>query len=529
MFRLLLTATYGAVLLLGLACAALAWWGANHAAFHYERTRAAEAVLISHLRVKNTADEVLREVALAAIASRDDAFDAASAQARFRQQFDDLRRSIAAEIALLPDDDDEQEELRRLAALEIQTYAATAQLEAVAALFAEGRRQDGSVMLQEVASSGFGPAFRAAVEAGIADERNEVAEAHADARAALHTVALFSKVAAGAALVVGIGALSLLLRQLTRPLAQLDQVARAVAAGDISPRVAAAAWPDEFGRVGRSFNEMLDEVARRGARLERGRQELEAAVAQRTTELAAANARLRRGDDARRRFLADVSHELRTPLTVIRGEAEIALRGAEKEGPVYRQALSRIAEEAAHTARLVDDLLFVARSEAGEARVASQAVAIEEVVRRAAAAARTLAEARGVGVAERLAAQGAVVQGDPDRLRQLVLILLDNAVRYSDPDAEVTVTLAPAPGGVQLSVSDQGMGIPPEELDRVFERFYRGEGAADRHAGGSGLGLPMARAIARAHGGEVTLESRLGEGTTARLVLPSVPRLRAAA
>jgi signal transduction histidine kinase len=252
-------------------------------------------------------------------------------------------------------------------------------------------------------------------------------------------------------------------------------------------------------------------------------------VAARTAELAAVNLTLRCSEDARRRLLADVSHELRTPPTVIRGEAEIALRGQDKALAEYKQALGRIAEESAHTARLVDDLLFVARSEAGEARVTAQAVAFDDSLNRATAAARTVANAQDVKVMERATVRGVVVQGDPDRLRQLVLILLDNAVRYSDPGGEVVVTLAAVAGSVQLTVADSGMGIAPDELECVFERFYRGDGAAERHFRASGLGLPLARAIARAPGGEVTLESTLGQGTTARLVLPVIRGLKAAA
>jgi signal transduction histidine kinase len=273
---------------------------------------------------------------------------------------------------------------------------------------------------------------------------------------------------------------------------------------------------------------MLDEVVRSRQALERNRDTLEQSVLSRTAELAAANATLRRGDDARRRFLAEVSHELRTPLTVIRGEAEIALRGTDQPVPIYKQALARIAEEAAGTARLVDDLLFVARSEAGEVRFAVQAVAMDSVVQRAAAAARTIGESRAVRVTEQLGRNG-VVLGDADRLRRLVLILLDNAVRYSRPGGEVEVTLTATAEAVQLTVQDHGIGIALEDQERVFERFYRGPGAAQLHAGGSGLGLPLARAIARAHGGELTLDSRPGEGTTLRVMLPAARQLQAVA
>jgi signal transduction histidine kinase len=214
---------------------------------------------------------------------------------------------------------------------------------------------------------------------------------------------------------------------------------------------------------------------------------------------------------------------------VIRGEAEVALRGADKPASDYRHALTRVAEEAAHTARLVDDLLFVARSEAGEARSARHPVALDEVVQGALAAARTLAAPHDIRIGFPGAPRRVVVQGDADRLRQLVLILLDNAVRYSDPGSEVTVELQTPPGMTRLVVADSGIGIAPDELERVFERFHRGAGAAARDDIGSGLGLPLARAIARAHGGEVRLENRPDRGTVALVDLPAANPLQAVA
>jgi signal transduction histidine kinase len=529
MFRLLLAGTYGAILALALACAGVAWWGSSNATFQFRRTQLADDVLLEHLRLRITAGTLLRYAAIGGLSERADPFDAEAAQQRLAEHFTTLRNLVAAEVALLPNDTGEREELEALAALEREAYAVVDRLRQAAAYYRTGQLEQGRMLLREALVDGFGERFRAAVDAAVAEEREEVEDARQRALEAMALVAALSKFGAAAALLVAGLALTVLLRRLQQPLDRLAEAASAVAGGDLSRRIEPASPRDEFGRVAIGFNAMVEEVARSRAALERHRDELEGAVVQRTAELARANATLRRGDDARRRFLADVSHELRTPLTIIRGEAEIALRGAERPSADYRQSLARIVEEAAHTARLVDDLLFVARSEAGEARVASQAVAFDEVVRRSVVAARTLAEARGVSVAERVAADRAVVQGDADRLRQLVLILLDNAVRYSDPAGEVTVTLAAAPDGIQLTVADRGMGIAPDEIERVFERFYRGDGAAGRHEGGSGLGLPLARAIARAHGGELTLESRLGEGTTARLVLPVTQRLQAVA
>lgn len=529
MYRLILVTTFSLLLALALACAGLAWWGAGQARFQLERTRLAHEVLEEHLRLKITADALLREAALGAIAENGRPFDAADARARIREHFRTLREGIAREVALLPNDAGERRELEELATLEVAANGVLDRLEEASRLYAAGRAPEARALLQTAMLHGFGEAFCAAVDEAVAEEREEADEAKAEAGHAMALVSLLSRIAAFAALPIAVLALLLLVRRLQRPLDRLVEAANGIAAGDLSRRMPAGPPNDEFARVAQSFNAMVEEVARSRAELEGGRAELEQAVAARTAELAAANATLKRGDDARRRFLADVSHELRTPLTVMRGEAEIALRiGRSTEE--YRSALERVAAEAAHTGRLVDDLLYVARSEAGEPRAVTQTVAFDEVVRRATAAAQTLAEARDIRITLREVLADPVVRGDPDRLRQLVLILLDNAARYSDPGGEVVVTLAAAVGGgLLLSVADRGMGIAADELERVFERFYRGDGAGARHVEGSGLGLPLARAIARAHGGELRLESTQGEGTTALLTLPVVRRLRVVA
>jgi signal transduction histidine kinase len=529
MFRPLLIVTYGAILALTLVCAGLAWWVGSIATFKMERTRLSHDVLHAHLHLESETDRLMQAAARAAFANADLPLQPGEARRVMQEQFADIRRHIAAEVALDPRNFAERAELETLALLERDSQEMVQRLELAAGLAASGRIEEARKLLQDGFEQGIGEQFRRNIHAAVDRERAEgiVVERAAERAAALPSV--LAKVAAVVAVVVAALSVTVLMRRIQRPLDSLADAAEAVARGDVSRRVETVPGRDGLGRVLSSFNAMLDEVTRSRAALQASHDALGQAVAARTAELAAANAALRGSDEARRRFLADVSHELRTPLTVMRGEAEIALRGGVKSADEYRHTLSRIAEEAALTARLVDDLLFVARSDAGAARTATQAVALEEVVRRAVAAARTLAEPRGVRIEERFGGSRMVVQGDPDRLRQLVLILLDNAVRYSERGGLVTAELASLPGALRLAIGDEGVGIAPEELERVFERFHRGTEAAVRHAGGSGLGLPLARAIARAHGGEATLESRPGEGTVAIVVLPAGRPLQAVA
>jgi two-component system, OmpR family, sensor kinase len=214
---------------------------------------------------------------------------------------------------------------------------------------------------------------------------------------------------------------------------------------------------------------------------------------------------------------------------VIRGEAEVTLRGGTRPAEEYRTALARIAEQAAHTGRLVDDLLFLARAEEGAPRLQLRAVALDALAR------QVVAETEGAAASAQLRLRVATepmdlaVEADPGRMRQVLMILLDNAIRYSEPGGEVEVAVAPTPGGVLVRVTDHGIGIDPDDLPHVFERFFRGGRALERKLEGSGLGLPLAKAVVEAHGGRITVESEPGRGTVVGVVLPAAPRLRVVA
>ena len=367
--------------------------------------------------------------------------------------------------------------------------------------------------------------FNTLVEQAIAKERGEMEMADRAAARLLRYLALVATANGAATLAFTLVALVLLTRRLQRPLAELLQGTRALSAGNLGHRISVSA-NGEFAELAASFNQMASDMERDRRQLQQVRQDLERDVAERTKDLEAANAALLRQDRSRRRFLSDISHELRTPLTVIRGEAEIALRGPEKAIEEHRTTLERIVDQAAHTARLVDDLLCIARSDELETRLKTQPVALDPLLERICDDVKAITQERSIGLGVRLGAKDVIVLGDPMRLRQLFMILIDNAVRYSKPGGSVSVTLNPSPKGVIIHVTDEGVGIPADEVDRVFERFYRGENAASVYPEGSGLGLPLAKPIAEAHGGEITLASTLDEGTTVYVTLPIVRKMR---
>ena len=215
------------------------------------------------------------------------------------------------------------------------------------------------------------------------------------------------------------------------------------------------------------------------------------------------------------RFVADASHELRAPLTLIQANLELARRPG-IDPAAQATAVTEAHAEAARLARLVADLLALARADAGMP-IHRKPVELDRLLM------DVLGETRRAVGGHRLAVdqlEPTTVSGDPDRLRQLLVNLLDNAVKYTPAGGRIGLRLARDGATAVLAVSDTGAGIPPEHLPHVFERFYRADAGRSRDPGGTGLGLPIARWIAEQHAGSIELTSHPGEGTTAVVRLP---------
>jgi two-component system OmpR family sensor kinase len=291
--------------------------------------------------------------------------------------------------------------------------------------------------------------------------------------------------------VVVAGGVGLLMSWLAlRPIDRITQTAGQIArAQDLGRRLPVTSANDEVGRLVSTFNAMLE--------------------------------RLDRLFRAQQRLGADVSHELRTPLTTIRGNVDLLRRGA-ADDPVERAAaLDAIEGEVDHMNRLVADLLLLAQAEAGM-QLHKQPVELDTLILEVYRQAQLMSATRfpsGEGVTVRLGHEDqAIVEGDPDRLKQLLLNLIDNALKYTPEGGSVTISLYRDLEWVRLSVKDTGVGIPPDVLPHIFDRFYRAqrEGRA-----GVGLGLSIAHWIAAAHDGRLTVESEVGQGTTFTLWLPT--------
>jgi len=274
-------------------------------------------------------------------------------------------------------------------------------------------------------------------------------------------------------------------RRIVRPVAALAAATTALGRGERGARAAVVA-DDEIGDLARGFNAMADD--------------------------------LERGSDLRRKLLADVAHEVRTPLTTIQGHLE-ALRDGVL--PPDRGTFTVLHDEAARLGRLVADLELLARTEAAGLSLERASTDLADAGREATA---ELGAAFGSkGVALELAIEAGPVVGDASRLSQVARNLLSNALKFTPGGGHVRVSTGRAPGQAYLEVRDDGPGIEPSDLPYVFDRFWRGRNVAD--VSGSGIGLTVARELARAHGGEITVTSEPGRGAVFRLVLPSDPRV----
>jgi heavy metal sensor kinase len=278
-------------------------------------------------------------------------------------------------------------------------------------------------------------------------------------------------------------------RRAMAPVDRITLTARAITADRLSGRLEVPPTGDELQRLSETLNDML-------ARLE-------AAFIETT------------------RFTADASHELRTPVALIRTAAEVALR-RERSPDEYREALASILREAERTSVLIQNLLTLTRADAGVNALQRAPVDLAALVEDQRAEARALCEGRGLELRIELPAQPVSVEGDRATLGRLILLLVDNAVKYTPAPGQVRVFLESGGGVAALVVTDTGIGIAAEDLPHVFDRFFRADKARSRDSGGAGLGLSIARWIVEQHAGRITIASEPGRGCRVRVELPAV-------
>jgi two-component system OmpR family sensor kinase len=318
-----------------------------------------------------------------------------------------------------------------------------------------------------------------------------IMESSLDATSSTLRTDLASYLLGGAvALTVGAVLTALLTGQALSGLRKVAQTATAIAEGDLDRR-AAIAGRDEVAALGAAFDEMVGRL----------QQEM---------------TRQRESEEAMRRFLADASHELRTPIAMLRGNVEVLRRGAASNPDDLAVSLQDMHRATLRMSRLVDDLLTLARIDQGR-QLRMVDVDLPELLQEAVRTGSQIARGHPVVLET---ADAVRVRADPDAFGRVLVNLIDNAAKYSPPDGPVTLRGLATDAAVRIEVSDQGPGIPPEDQERIFQRFYRGSSKGPRQADGAGLGLAISAALVKRHGGSITVDSTPGAGSTFAIVLP---------
>ncbi len=273
-------------------------------------------------------------------------------------------------------------------------------------------------------------------------------------------------------------------KHLTRPLAMLTAAAGRLAGRDLDYRVPVVTG-DEIGELAKSFNKMAENLEN----IER----------------------------LRKNLIADTAHELRTPLSVLRGNLESLQEGVIKPSP---EIIISLHDEVVRISRLVNELQEISLADAGELRLNRRSVSADELVERATLLFSSEAKQKNVNFLAEVQSGMPQVYADPDRIAQVILNILKNALFYTEPGGTVKLSAAFKDGRAVFSVQDTGIGIAPGDLVHVFDRFYRSERSRHRAGGGAGLGLAIAKSIVEAHGGEIWAESKVNEGSTFSFSVP---------
>lgn len=338
----------------------------------------------------------------------------------------------------------------------------------------------------------------------VIDEQEEVEEVKEEI-VSLTKVITYTAIALAVFTTIGVIGLALFLsRSIVGPVQILASGAEKVGAGELSYRIELPR-EDEFGLVANRFNKMAGQLENQQNLLRSANERLEHAVTQRTKELEDSNSRLKQIDETRRKFFSNVSHELRTPVTVLLGEAEVTLRSTKATLSDMKEAMGRIVANGGYLRRRLNDLLNLARSDDGEIKLDMKPAVVNEIVDDAVSTARAYALANDVELSFISTDEDLIANLDESWFRQSVLVLIDNAVKFSKPDDKITITLEESLGKALIKVIDEGPGIEEEALDHLFERYYQAKEGQKRE--GTGLGLAIAHWIITGHNGKIWAEN----------------------
>lgn len=455
------------------ACLAVVWGAFRATDFALLRVNGANSQLEALHDLDGAAGRYGRQVANQMLFGYDRGGDLQTARNEVERVLANLARVTREELNAFTGSADLQKELPELEQVRRMTdlyHAIDAAAKRAFSLNASGDGGEAARVLSREVDFRLTNEMQPMIESGIREERFEVAE-QADAFAQSRTTLLVAGAAAAGTLFLVLFGLTALLNQ----------------------------------RVRKALQSAADEA----------RNDI-AALGQKQAETAR---KLDAMESSQGQFLADVGHQLRTPLTVLRGEADVALRG-EPTAESLRVAMQRVRGQAAELALLFDDLIDAARQDAEAQPYVMATVRVEDVAAIAADEGRMLAEPREVTIASEIGNAGAEVEGDFRHLKQALMIGIDNAVKHSPPGATIGLSTAVERDRAVLRIADEGPGIAPQDEPHLFQRFFRGEGETELANPGFGIGLAIAKQIVERHGGEIALRNRPEGGALFEIALP---------
>jgi signal transduction histidine kinase len=342
--------------------------------------------------------------------------------------------------------------------------------------------------------------FREAINAAVQRQTTIVNSLNSDIESIHKNISLSAVIITVLAFLAAIFGSYALIRNISVPVDFLKNAAESFAAGNLDHRVPRG-FDREFDAISAAFNDMAHHLSQEQSLRDKLNSQLEFEVTKRTNELTVLNEALQKNDAARRSFLADVSHELRTPLTIIRGETQVALRQTDRAEPNdYRSVLQSVHEQSLLLSRLVDDLLFIARTDANNLQLNLQHADINSLMISSMQGFERQASQYDIELGFESERDSIIASVDPERFQQLLRIVLDNAIKYSPPHTKVNLSSKLSGKHVVVSVEDQGSGVSEDEMPFIFDRFYRSQRMRQEKPSGSGLGLSIAKSICEAHG-----------------------------
>ena len=520
MIRTRLSAAFAAMVALAVVQGLFVLWATYSAAKHAERSVVATSMLNHYLELGANKQRLKVWFAESALAGNTQENVRDNLLEKMSQSLMGLETLLPRDAAVAPSRI--SQELPTLALLQrnfgvLQTSIRALRFETSESALTSRNQARQWTDLMAVFDRSDGLDMRTVLTQAVVRQRVTSERAEAELAAELSSIRVTSAWLAATAVALGMFAAFYFIKRMQRPFEHLVRTTNAISQGDYKHHALPAHShhpDDEFGLIALQLQTLAGKLALAREQNEHLRQGLDDAVAAKIADLTRSHEVLMQIDTRRRQFFTEVSHELRTPVTVIRGEAEIALRGSVHDVQDYRASLGRITEACTDLAKRVQDLLMLAVSDDGPYAIQLRPTPISGVLRAVLQQMAAVAENRDIRLSKpddvlSLLVDSAVVRADADRLKQALTIVLDNAVRYSEANStiDVTAVLNAQQGAIQIMVKDQGIGLTESESQGVFERHFRGQAAKALRPDGAGLGLSIAQAIVVAHSGEITIQN----------------------